>query len=123
MLTPARASNGTETAKDTLFARLQIEAPGPGYAHFSDALDYDFFKQLCAEQCLTKYKGGRPYRVWEKKRQDIRNEALDMVVGNIAVIELLNPKFETLKQHISAITHGQKIQLKNNRRVISKGVE
>ena len=94
---------GTETAKDTLFARLQIESPGPGYVHFSDALDYDFFKQLCAEQCLTKYKGGRPYRVWEKKRQDIRNEALDMVVGNIAVIELLNPKFEAIAQKLKPV--------------------
>ncbi len=120
---------GTETAKDTIFARLQIEAPGPGYVHFSDALDYDFFKQLCAEQCLTKYKGGRPYRVWEKKRHDARNEALDLVVGNLAVIELLNPNFEAFKQHISAIARGGRVQVsnlnpqKNTRRVISKGVE
>lgn len=93
---------GTETAKDTLFARLQIEAPGSGYVHFSDALDYDFFKQLCAEQCLTKYKGGRPYRVWEKKRQDARNEAIDLMVGNLAVIELLNPNFEIIGSSIKA---------------------
>ena len=89
---------GTEMAKDTIFARLQIEAPGPGYVHFSDVLDYDFFKQLCAEQCLTKYKGGRPYRIWEKKRIDARNEALDLFVGNLAVIELLNPNFEIIKE-------------------------
>lgn len=115
---------GTETAKDTIFARLQIEAPGPGYVHFSDALDYDFFKQLCAEQCLTKYKGGRPYRIWEKKRQDARNEALDLMVGNLAVIELLNPNFEIISNHISAIKQGQKIvERKTGRRVISKGVE
>ncbi|MBI3582386.1 MAG: phage terminase large subunit family protein [Nitrospinae bacterium] len=114
---------GTETAKDTLFARLQIEAPGPGYVHFSDSLDYDFFKQLCAEQCLTKYKGGRPYRVWDKKRKDARNEALDLFVGNLAVIELLNPNFDVIVRQITAVAQGQKIQIKKTgRRIISKGV-
>lgn len=91
---------GTETAKDTIFARFQIEAPGPGYVHFSDSLDYDFFKQLCAEQCVMKYKSGRPYRVWEKKRSDARNEALDLVVGNLAVIEMLNPNLEAIKKQV-----------------------
>ena len=91
---------GTETAKDTIFARLQIEDHGPGYVHFSESLDYDFFKQLCSEQCLTKYSKGRPYRVWEKKRTDARNEALDLFVGNLAVIELLNPNFEVVGKNL-----------------------
>ena len=115
---------GTETAKDTIFARLQIEDAGHGYVHFSESLDYDFFKQLCSEQCLTKYSKGRPYRVWEKKRTDARNEALDLFVGNLAVIELLNPNFEIIKNQIAAIFKGQKIQVKKTgRRVITKGIE
>ena len=117
---------GTETAKDTIFARLQIEDAGHGYVHFSESLDYDFFKQLCSEQCLTKYSKGRPYRVWAKKRTDARNEALDLFVGNLAVIELLKPKFEmigkNLKKEIQAAERPQPVNRPVKKKIRERGV-
>ena len=60
---------------------------------------------------MTKYSKGRPYRAWEKKRKDARNEALDLFVGNLAVIELLNPNFEMIDKKLkSEIQEAEKLQ-------------
>ena len=57
---------GTDTAKDTIYNRLRIAKPGPGYIHFpaGDACDAEFFAQLASEQVVTRKREGRPYRVW-----------------------------------------------------------
>lgn len=88
---------GTETGKDTLFSWMQIEGGGPGYMHFPDTYGLDYFRMLTAEQAITRYdKAGHPYRVWEEKHSGAPNEALDIRVGNYAVLDLLNPNFEAL---------------------------
>lgn len=74
---------GTDTAKDKLFARFLIERPGPGFVHFSDTLDHEFFEQLTAEKLVSKYVKGRGMvKQYVKIRR--RNEALDLMVYALA---------------------------------------
>lgn len=73
---------GTDTAKDYLASRWQRTA-GPGAVHFSRDLPEDYYKQLTAEFRVSVYKRGRKVSVWEKKASD-RNEALDLMVYNLA---------------------------------------
>lgn len=73
---------GTDTAKDYLATRWQRPA-GPGAVHFFKELPEDYYKQLTAEFRITLYKRGRKVSVWEKKPGD-RNEALDLMVYNLA---------------------------------------
>lgn len=72
---------GVDTAKDRLYGRLKISKPGPGYIHFpaSDGFDQTYFDQLTSEQVVTRFREGRPYRVWTLQKGK-RNEALDTFV-------------------------------------------
>lgn len=81
---------GTDTAKDMLYAWLKLEKPGPGYCHFPDTYDAEYFNQLTAEQVVTRYKMGRPERVYLLKK-GTRNESLDIRVYSMACLKLLNP--------------------------------
>jgi len=58
---------GTNAAKDSISARLQIEAPGPGYMHFGAETDAGVFDQLTGERLVVKRTSGRVYRVWKAK--------------------------------------------------------
>lgn len=78
---------GVDTAKEQVYARLRITKPGPGYIHFpaGGAYDAEYFAQLTAEKVMTRYRNGRPYRVWEPTRA--RNEALDTYVMALAALK------------------------------------
>ena len=91
-------SIGTDTAKETIYARLQMNDPGPGYMHFpvKDRYDEEYFQQLTAEKATTKYIKGFPYRVWVKTRA--RNEALDIRVYANAACAILNPNYEKIAE-------------------------
>lgn len=84
---------GTQTAKDTLFGRLKLKEPGPGYIHFpkdrSAAPDAEFFAQFGAEVPVIKrhQSTGIPVRVYKQIRA--RNEAIDLEVGCLAALHLL----------------------------------
>lgn len=73
---------GTDTAKDYLSPRWNLAA-GPGAVHFASNLSEDYFKQLTAEFRVTKFRRGYKISSWEKKAGD-RNEALDLMVYNLA---------------------------------------
>jgi len=69
---------GTDTAKDLIHGRLQVEQHGPGFVHFGAGLSDEFYEQLTAEvRVLQKTATGEQYR-WIKRRQ--RNEVLDCTV-------------------------------------------
>lgn len=88
---------GTDTAKDTLFANLKIQEPGPGYYHFPDHPDYDdeYFAQLTAEEKRDKIiKGIVKGHHYVKTRR--RNEVLDLAVYNLASLYLLKPNLPKL---------------------------
>lgn len=88
---------GTVAAKDTLFARLKLTEPGPGYIHFPKHQDYDeeYFRQLGAEEKRNIYERGIQ-RGYHYVKTRARNEALDLKVYNLAAVTLLNPHFEKL---------------------------
>lgn len=86
---------GVDTGKDAIYGRLKIRpaAPGdavPGFIHFpapnedagTEAFGREYFEQLTAEKVETRYREGRPYRVWVPIRP--RNEALDTMVYALA---------------------------------------
>ena len=66
---------GVDTAKDLLLGQLAIEAPGPGYVHFSHELPREFYEQLTAEKRILGRVNGREAYRWVKRRP--RNEQLD----------------------------------------------
>jgi phage terminase large subunit GpA-like protein len=92
------AVNG-KLAKDTLFARLRIDQPGPRYLHFPKGYGYDeeHFRQLTAEVVKTRYSHGFPIQTYEKIRE--RNEALDLRVYWLAGLEILRPNLTAIAQH------------------------
>jgi phage terminase large subunit GpA-like protein len=79
---------GVDQGKSLLYARLKLAGAGPGYVHFprDPAFDDEYFAQLAAEKLVAKARGGRPYHEWVQVRP--RNEALDCLVGNLAVRRL-----------------------------------
>jgi len=79
---------GTDTAKDRIFARLKIPAPGPGYMHLPDFIEEEYLAQLTAEKAVRRYKRGRgTVREYVKIRS--RNEALDLEVYALAALYVL----------------------------------
>ncbi len=86
---------GTDTAKELLFMRLRIEQHGPGFMHWPDRYDDEWFLQLTSEERREKFSRGRVGYEYRAIRR--RNEALDLQVYNLAAIELLNPNFQAIK--------------------------
>lgn len=91
---------GTDTAKTMIMSQLKIKKPGPGFCHFPDHYEDEYFKQLTAEELVTRYRGGVSKRIWKKKRP--RNEALDLRVYNIAAFAILNPNLKVIAKKLSA---------------------
>lgn len=80
-----------DTGKETVFSRLRISAPGPGYMHMPEWIDAEYVAQLTAEKALRKYVKGRgSVRQWVKIRE--RNEALDLEVYCLAALYVLGPQ-------------------------------
>lgn len=79
---------GVDTIKYELFSRFKITEPGPGYCHFPEGRDPEYYKQLTAEKIATKYHKGFARREFVKTRT--RNEALDVRVYAKAALALLN---------------------------------
>ncbi|BBL75598.1 phage terminase large subunit family protein [Methylomagnum ishizawai] len=77
---------GTDAAKDTIYGRLQVADPGPGYVHFSKDLPPQFYEQLTSEQRVKTKSGGDK---WEKPNSHTRNEVLDCTVGALWGFEML----------------------------------
>jgi len=78
----------TVAAKDQIYGRLKIETPGPGFMHFPQDLDGNYFEMLLAERPVRR--AGR--RAYEKVTADARNEALDLMVYSLAALEIYGPK-------------------------------
>lgn len=79
---------GTDTAKDRIFARLKIPAPGPGFMHLPDFAEDEYLAQLTAEKAVRRYKKGRG-TVREYVKTRARNEALDLEVYALAALYVL----------------------------------
>jgi phage terminase large subunit GpA-like protein len=88
-------SVGTDTAKDTIYSRLQTADLGPGYMHFPSDRDETWFRQLTAETKVTRYKDGVPFSKFENASK-ARNEALDCRVYALGALQLLNINWKKL---------------------------
>ena len=91
-------SVGTDTAKQAIYGRLKLTEYGPGYMHFPNTYEDEYFKQLTAEKVVTTFTHGFPKRVWKKMRE--RNEALDMRVYAMAALAILNPNYRALAKNL-----------------------
>lgn len=84
---------GTDNAKHVIHRRLRITEPGPGFCHFPAGRDPEWFRQLTAEKCVTKFIRGFPKREWVKA-DGRRNEALDCRVYAFAAFVLAAPQLD-----------------------------
>jgi len=78
---------GTDTAKDWIYNRYSFEI-GPGALHFAKDLPDEFFQQCVAERKVARYVKGYKRIEWVKGKAD-RNEALDLMVYNLAMANFL----------------------------------
>ena len=86
---------GTDNAKNIIMRRLRITDPGPGFCHFPAARDPEWFRQLTAEKCVTKFVKGFPRREWVKD-SGRRNEALDCRVYAFAAFVMARPQLDKI---------------------------
>ena len=91
---------GVDTVKDLVFARLRIQEEGPGYIHFSDTLNDEYFRQLTAEKIIVKFVRGFKRRVFTKIRS--RNEALDCFVYSLAAYSIINTNVNSIAARLEA---------------------
>jgi phage terminase large subunit GpA-like protein len=96
---------GVGTIKGSLFSRLRVERPGPGYCHFpiepkTNHRGYDepYFKGLVSERMVVKRVRGKERIEWEPRSAGIRNEPLDVRVYATGALEILNPDLERRKE-------------------------
>ncbi len=93
---------GVNTLKTQILARLKIDdAKNSGYVHFPDFLDEEFFLQLTSERLVKRYKAGIPRM--EFKRLRPRNEALDLMVYNLAAFRSLNANMSIIQKKLSEV--------------------
>jgi phage terminase large subunit GpA-like protein len=96
----------TITAKDKIFAMLETKKAGPGFCHFPDHYNEDYFEMLTAEQVFTKYVRGTATRYYRKIRT--RNEALDCRVLALAALEKLDPNWTVLQKRFKQYAEKEK---------------
>jgi phage terminase large subunit GpA-like protein len=88
---------GADTAKDTLYGRLQVTQPGPGYIHFSAELPANFYSGLTAESRVpVRTARGLEYR-WVNP-PGRRNEPLDCTVYAMFCAEALGLNTRTERE-------------------------
>lgn len=92
---------GTDAAKELLlFSRVKIQDHGPGYCHWNQDYDADYFAQLTAEKRVIKYSMGRPTHAWVLAKGK-RNEKLDIRAYSLGLIALMKPNFAALAARIA----------------------
>ena len=85
---------GVDDAKLILQRRLRgVTKPGPGYCHFGEHCDGEYFAQLTGEKLLTHYKRDGPHYEWIRTRP--RVEVLDCRNYAYAAMLLADPDLNT----------------------------
>lgn len=98
-------SLGVDALKGSLFSRLKVEVPGPGYCHWPKELktnhrgyDQPYFKGLVSEKMVIRRVNGRMKMEWAKRHVGVRNEPLDVRVYATAALEILNPDLDRRRE-------------------------
>lgn len=76
---------GVDGIKTALLARLRIETPGPGFCHFPEDRDLDWYRGLTAERPVRRYTRGVARIEWVVD-SGVRNEPLDARVYATAAL-------------------------------------
>lgn len=76
---------GTHVIKDSIYARLRINSPGPGFCHFPKSRNLAYFQGLTAEEVRVRRYRGRAKREYFV-RKGRRNEPLDCRVYAYAAL-------------------------------------
>lgn len=91
---------GVDAVKDLFFARAEMSEPGPGYMHFPEGRDDEYFKQLLeSEEVTTTRHRGQYAKAYKQIRA--RNEALDCRVYAIAALHIARIDLERLGKRIT----------------------
>jgi len=83
---------GTDTAKRTLYARLKIATPGPGFVHFGQNATDEYLEGLTCERLVPRMVKGFQVLEWTKPG-GARNEPLDTAVYALAALELVKRRY------------------------------
>lgn len=79
--------------KRTVYERLNIDQPGPGFMHFGQNATNEYFKGLTCEKLVTKINSrGFEESEWVNPSR-ARNEPLDMEVYILAMLELVKRRY------------------------------
>lgn len=76
---------GVDAIKHTFLSRLRIDEPGPGYCHFPQERDLDYYRGITAEKPIKVYKNGIAKIKWVPV-SGARNEPLDCRVYAYAAL-------------------------------------
>ena len=76
----------TTAAKDAIYSRLKLEAPGPGYSHFPRSASVAYFAELTSERRTVRFTRGQRVSVYSIPHGR-RNEALDCRVYAYAALQ------------------------------------
>lgn len=92
---------GVDKGKETVFGRLKIDRPGPGYCHFPDdesrGYDARFYAGLISEKRVVRRVNGRKVVKWELPK-NAHNEPFDIRVYNTAAVRVRPPDWKRLKE-------------------------
>lgn len=97
---------GTWQAKELIYDRLAWhgakEKPQGGFMHYGTRYSDEFIRQLVIEDPVRKVIQSRDVLTFENPKQ-LRNEALDLAVGNLAAFRLRLWDFEAVEKEIAAL--------------------
>jgi len=94
---------GVDTGKHNIYSRLAALGSGPGMVHFPHGLASDYFDQLTSEH-VVKVKG---LARWQLKKDGARNEALDCLVGNLAMAKAYQSMIKKLPTRANRATDAE----------------
>lgn len=57
--------------------------------HWHEKMPDDWYDQMCAERLVPMVRSGNVIKAWRKINQHARNEAIDLMVGNLAIAHKL----------------------------------
>jgi phage terminase large subunit GpA-like protein len=77
---------GTGAAKETLYQKLAVDKPGPGYCHFPPGRPDNWYEQLTAEKQVLEKRHGFAFTRWILPKGRA-NEALDCRVYAYAALQ------------------------------------
>jgi len=105
---------GGNKLKSTMFGYFDLQQLGPGYCHLPTTYDASWYEQLQTEHLVSKRIGGKPAQVWEKKKANLRNEAIDKRQYALAALMSMRVDIKGILAGLKAATEKPKAKAINN---------